>query len=146
MFLRYTPLVFTAGLIAACGGPDDWPEGRPRIDQLRFVQQSPQDPYALEFLLRFTDADGDTGTGMLHMSVQDEENAVLDLTEVFDGQSPPLPLDASSGEFEVVVRVSKNVEIGDELKIGFFIEDAAGEKSNDPWIELRALAAGSEGT
>lgn len=145
MFRRLTLPMLMAGL-AACGGPEDWPEGKPRIDQLRFVQQSPQDPYALEFLLEFTDTDGDTGSGKLHMSVQEQEIAAVELSEVFTSQSPPLALDAREGEFEVVVRVGKNVEIGDQLEIGFVIEDAAGEKSNDPWIELRALAAGSEGT
>jgi hypothetical protein len=135
-----TILPVLALVSAACGAdPDDWPDGRPRIDRLRFAQQSPQDPYALEFLIQFFDSDGDTGSGRLHLLYDDEESSVLEMDELFDSQTPPLPLESIMGEFEVVVRVSDDVEIGKEMKFGFFIEDAAGQQSNDPWVALRAL-------
>ena len=128
-------------VLAGCG-PDreDWPDGRPKIDNLRFVQQRPLDPYALEFLIEFSDTDGDVGEGQLHLSVEGSETSVLALQEVFESQAPPVALDVSSGEFEVVVRMSTNVEVGDQIKVGFLIEDKSGEKSNEPWIRLQALA------
>ncbi len=130
-------------LLAACGGADHWPDGRPKIDELHFSQQSPQDPYALEFLILFSDSDGNTGEGKLHLSLDGQETSVLPMDELFQSQSPPLELDAKSGELEVVARVSSEVAVGEELKFGFFIEDAAGEQSNDPWVSLRALSEGS---
>ena len=130
-------IVMMAG---ACGAdPDDWPDGRPKIDELRFAQQSPQDPYALEFLIQFTDTDGDSGRGNLHLLLDGKESSLLPMQGLFEKQSPPLPLDLTMGEFEVVVRVSTDVDVGDELKFGFFIEDAKGQESNDPWIALKAL-------
>jgi hypothetical protein len=134
-----TVLPAIAFVIAACGGADDWAEGRPKIDELKFAQQSPQDPYALEFLIQFSDTDGDTGRGKLHLLLDDEESSLLPMDGLFEKQSPPLALDLTSGEIEVVVRVSTDVEVGSELKFGFFIEDAAGNESNDPWVSLRAL-------
>jgi hypothetical protein len=135
-----TILPAIATVIAACGASaEDWPEGHPKIDDLRFAQQSPQDPYALEFLIRFSDTDGDTGRGTLHLLLDDEASSELPMGGLFESQSPPLALDLTMGELEVVVRVSTDVDIGAELKFGFFIEDAAGNESNDPWVSLRAL-------
>src|SRR5688572_24537518 len=137
----YLPAI---ALLVACGtSPDDWPDGRPKIDELRFSQQSPQDPFALEFLIQFSDSDGDAGTGKLHLLLDDTEVSEQPLQGLFSSQTPALPVDSTMGELEVVVRVSTEVESGDELKVGFIMEDAAGEMSNDPWVSLRALSEGS---
>jgi hypothetical protein len=131
-------------VLAGCGSsPDNWPEGRPKIDELRFTQQSPQDPFKLEFVITFSDSDGNTGRGKLHLLLDDEEVSDLALEELFSKQLPSLALDTTLGEFEVDVRVSTEVEGGDELKVGFIIEDEAGEMSNDPWLVLQALSEGS---
>ncbi len=141
--MRWTIVLIGLTLVACGEDPAHWPAGRPRIDELRFVQQSPQDPYALDFLIRFSDSDGDIGGGKLHLSLDGEETSVLALDGLFASQLPPIALDATEGELEVVVRVSSNVELGKELKFGFVLEDAGGEVSNDPWISLRALSEGS---
>jgi hypothetical protein len=139
--VRLAGLLFPLlGLSIGCGDdPDHWKAGRPRIDDLRFVQQSPQDPYALEFLVAFADSDGDTGAGALRMFVGGVESAKLELPMVFENQTPPLDLAATAGEIEVVVRVGSEIGLGQQLVIGFVIEDAAGRRSNDPWIELEAF-------
>ena len=141
---------------SACGDdPADWPAGRPRIDRLVYLQQSPQDSLALQFLIEFTDSDGDLGGGEVRLRINGDEKAVLPLTDLFGSQSPPVAPDATVGDFEIVVclkaatakcaksggadRITETVEPGSQFEIGFELEDGDGNRSNDPSVTLEAL-------
>lgn len=140
---RWVIWLVALGLLAGCGASKDgWPEGRPQILHLEYLQQSPQDPYALQFSLEFRDTDADLGGGTLHMLLDDEEAAVQPMSELFAAQTPPIEPQAAEGELEVVVRVQSKVAVGEELKIQFRLVDAAGQESNDPWVQVKALAPG----
>ena len=137
--------VFTVA--SACGedSADDWPAGRPRIDALTFEQQRSGDPYALDFGLRFTDTDGDLGPGRLRLRLDERERSVLPLRDVFGAQTPPLAMDATDGHLVVLVRLEeREVQIGDELRFAFVLEDAGGRRSNEPWVVLRVLSSGGD--
>jgi hypothetical protein len=127
-----------------CGGADceDWPEGRPKIVELRFIQQSPGNPYELEFGIDFMDTDGDIYGGRVHMFVNGDEAANQPMKDVFEKQVPPIDAGATAGELELVVKLGSTVEDDQRIEIGFVLEDAAGQESNDPKIELQAFAPG----
>lgn len=132
--------IATLGFLAACGGTaESWTEGRPRIDALRFIQQAPGDPMGLSFLVRFTDTDGDVGSGTIKLILEDQESSSLAAKDVFDRQTPPLSLTSTTGELEVTVRLSKTPDVGQRLKIGMVLVDARGRESNDPNVVLEAV-------
>lgn len=131
-----------AGSVACGAGPDNWPEGRPKIDRLEFLQQSSLDPWSLQFLLAFTDTNGDLGQGVLEMSLAGEVRATQLAADVFRAQTPEIPIDATSGELEVLVRISSEVPVGEEIEVGFVLQDGQGERSNEPSVTLRAFAPG----
>lgn len=136
-------VVLLGGGIVACGaGPDSWPEGRPKIDRLEFLQQSSLDPWSLQFLLVFTDTNGDLGQGALEMRLGGEVKATQPVAEVFRAQTPEIPIDATTGELEVLVKISSDVPVGEEIEVGFVLEDGQGERSNEPSVTLRAFAPG----
>lgn len=136
-------LMLWAAAFCGCGlDPDDWPDGKPKIDRLMFLNQSPQDPLGLQFGISFSDSDGDASAGVLHLSINERETAALSMAELFESQSPPLAADASEGDFEVVVRLGEEIELGEVLRIGFAIEDGENKRSNEPWIEVRAIVPG----
>lgn len=137
--------IAAAGLASCGASADSWPDGRPRIAALRFLQQSPRDPFGLQFSLQFEDGDGDLGAGRVHMSIEGREAAVRDLADVFSNQQPPLPLDVTAGEIELVVKVSDTAQVGDRVRIGFSLEDGKGERSNEPSITLEASGPGGGG-
>lgn len=127
--------------VAGCGGddPQDWEPGRPRVARLRLLQQSPQDPLALEVQVAFEDSDGDLSGGLLDLLVNDRRAASLAMVDVFAQQLPPLALDATEGQIDVIVRLIEAVEVGDRVKIGVVLEDAAGRRSNEPYFEIEAF-------
>jgi hypothetical protein len=125
----------------ACGADDpaDWPEGRPRIDDLQFVRQGPENPRALEFSLEFFDSDGDSGRGRLFLYLDGEETAERPMTDIFSASKPPLPIDASSGRFNVTIELAGTVEVGQKVELTFLLEDEKRRRSNEPSIVLEAL-------
>ncbi len=126
--------------LAGCGeDPNDWEPGRPRVDRLRLLQQSPQDPLALEIQVTFEDSDGDLSGGLLDLMINEARSASLAMVDVFAQQSPPLALDATGGQIDVIVRLLRDVEVGDRVKIGVVLEDAAGRRSNEPFFEIEAF-------
>jgi len=124
--------------LPACGGddPDNWTATRPRIDEVEFVGQSPRDPLGLQFMLRFTDSDADLGLGRLKLSVSGVPSGQIELPELFAGQRPPLAQDVTEGEFEVLVRLAQTPDSGQQVSIGFVLEDGAGQNSNEPTVTL----------
>ena len=133
--------LLSALTLGACGpsGPEDWPEGRPRIDELRYLGQSPRDPFGLGFGLHFFDSDGDVGRGELFVILNGQEGPPFELASFFERQSPPVPLDAIEGDFEILVRLdSAAIQPNRELTIAFRLEDPECRKSNEPSITLRA--------
>lgn len=131
-----------SGIVACGAGPDSWPEGRPQIDRLEFLQQSSLDPWSLQFLVAFTDTNGDLGQGTLEMMLGGETKATQPVAEVFRAQTPEIPIDATSGEFEVLVKIASEVPVGEEIEVGFVLQDGQGERSNEPSVTLRAFAPG----
>lgn len=129
---------------SACGRDrEDWPEGHPKIDRLRFLQQSPQAPFALQFSLAFSDSDGDLGGGSMRLLIDESLAATRPMSEVYASQSPPIAAGAMEGEVEVVAQVNAGeVELGERIQIGFVLEDEEGHESNDPFVVLEALMPG----
>ena len=140
MFSRLALVFLLGGFVCACGkeGPDNWEEGRPRIDRLQFLQQAPRNPFALQFSIEFTDTDGDLAAGQLHLFIADNESQSLDLVDLFSQQVPPIPNNATDGEMELLVTLSSSVNTGDQIKIGFILEDGQKKTSNEPYVVLQA--------
>ncbi len=138
--------VIALALLAACGpDPEDWPAGRPKIDRVRFIEQTPQDPQTLAFELVFSDSDGDLGVGQLHLEIQCERASSLPLTDVFAAQVPPLDGRALSGRLEILVNVRGEVEVGERVEIGFSLEDGSGASSNASTVTLEAVNTQRQG-
>lgn len=136
-----TALVVLALFAVACGGddPNDWESGRPRIDDLRYLQQVPGDPLALQVEVSFVDDDGDLGGGMLHLELDGEPSGQLSMIDVFERQTPKIALDATEGEIEVIVRLTQDVDVGTTVRVGVVLEDRQKNRSNEPYFELRAF-------
>jgi hypothetical protein len=134
-------IAFSLALAAAtaCGGPD-FTRGRPKIVSVSQPLQT--EAFALEFTVQFLDVDADLGGGSIHVVIDDQETNMLGLAEVFAAQSPPIANDTAQGQFDIVVRLSPSVRAGDTIKIGFFLLDAKGEKSNVPYVVLQAAMTG----
>ena len=141
MRLWIVPIAGIVGIIGiGCGdSKEDWPIGRPRIDDVNFLEQTPGDPGQLAFSVQFTDADGDLGTGSLTLLLDCEESSVLPLDELFAGQIPPLAGTTTEGTLEVYVNVDGVVDQGRRIEFGFILEDAAGLRSNEPSVTLEAI-------
>lgn len=138
--LRALAIVGALALLVGCGPtPRDWPAGKPRIDLVRFLEQTPQNPQTLAFELLFEDTDGDLGAGLLHLEIQCERTSSLALPDVFAAQIPPLDPKALEGRLEVHVNVEGRVEVGERVQIGFILEDASGEPSNTSSVSLEAV-------
>ena len=135
-------LFWALGLVACGPGREDWPEGRPRIDAVSFVRALPDDATGLQFELQFSDSDGDLARGRLLMSLEDQQVAERGLAEIFAAQVPALATNAVEGAFEVVVRLTAEPAPQTRLKFGFVLEDAAGQRSNEPTLSLEARANG----
>lgn len=132
-------------LVLACGtSREDWPAGSPRIDDVNFIEQTPQDPNRLVFDLAFTDTDGDLAGGMLFLSLNGREASTLAVADVFASQAPAIEPTATEGTFDVFVTVAGTVSAGDELDVGFRLEDAGQRASNEPVITLQAIKKASE--
>jgi hypothetical protein len=134
--------------LAACGGEsaDDWPEGRPHITKLRYVGQAPHEPGQqypeFQFTIAFEDTNGDLGGGRIEVRLDGEKAGEKPLAEVFEGAAPKIPLDATSGEFDVDTQPEVDLAVGEKIRIGFVLYDAAGEESNDPSVVLQAFMPG----
>lgn len=134
-------ILATAALFAACGeDADNWDEGRPLIRKLTYLQQKPDKPFQLEFALEFEDTDGDLAGGMLHLYSNDEEKDQRPLSELFDEQG--IESGAVLGELEVTASIEDTIVEGERVELGFVLEDAAGNESNDPSVVLQALPPG----
>ncbi|MBK8012970.1 MAG: hypothetical protein IPK13_16640 [Deltaproteobacteria bacterium] len=133
---------FGFGLGYGCGEPgrDDWPAGRPKIDELIFAQQSPHDSLAFEFVLVFSDTDGNLGQGALVLAINDKDSATLALSDLFPIQTPPIDLRATEGELDVVARLGRSPALNEEVKFGFRLRDEDGRESNEPSIVFKATS------
>ncbi len=131
--------------IAGCGESSsaDWEPGRPRIDDLSFVQQAPGMPLSLEFGLDFSDSDGDLGAGKVLLTIEGDELASLDMSEIFAAQRPAIEATATTGRVELLVDLSTPVAIGETITLGFRLQDQAGMMSNEPTITLQAIGDGA---
>jgi hypothetical protein len=131
-------------LAPACGSAADFAHGRPKIDKVSAPSQSSQDPYTLLFTVTFTDTDGDLGMkGTLHLLVDDLENSTRPLSELFAAQSPSLDQAATQGDIDLPVQLDANsLTDGQKVKIGFYLVDAAGLKSNVPYVVLQVMISG----
>lgn len=129
------------GACLGCGGegPDDWTEGRPRIDWLRYLQQEPAAPTDLQFALAFFDGDGDVGSGTLELFVQEQASSSIASSELFAAQTPPVARDATGGVLEFVVGLEPTIPVGARVRVGVELVDAEGRRSNRPSIELRVV-------
>jgi hypothetical protein len=131
-------LAVSASSASGCGrSKDHWPAGQPRIDQLEFLQQAPGNPLSLSFGITFVDSDGDLGGGTLELH-QDASAEAAALADVFGTQHPPIADDATAGEIDVPVKIDPSVKVGQRIKIGFVLVDAAMHRSNQPSITLEA--------
>lgn len=139
---RGAALFLVATLVGCGAGPNDWPEGRPQIEELEFLQQSSGDPWSLQFLVVFKDTDGDLGQGSLELSVNGELKANQKTADLYKAQTPEVPVDAMSGELEVQVKLQSDVPVGEEIDIGFVLVDGQGQRSNEPSITLKAFTPG----
>lgn len=132
-----------AGLLAfyGCGpGPDDWPADWPQIVDLVYLGQRPQVPRELLFFVQFRDGDGDLGGGgAVELEIDGEVQGRLALAMVFAAQVPPLGLESESGGLELSVRIQSRLGAGDRVRVGFRLEDARGNASNEPYLVLEAL-------
>lgn len=139
-------LLLGAVAAAGCGGDsaESWEPGRPRIDDVEFLQQTPGRPQSLEFSVAFEDSDGDLGLGQVQLFLDGDENGALSMAEIFAKQRPPMPLDTTTGRISLIVELSEPVEAGDDVEVGFLLEDGRGARSNRPTIKLRAVN-GTEG-
>jgi hypothetical protein len=132
--------------LAACGGGgEDWPEGRPRIDRVALIEQSPGRPLDLWLELFFVDSGKDLAGGRLSLSVDGKEQSDLALGALFSAQSPPVAADAAQGSFDLIVELSPPIAAGQEIELGFRLIDAPGEESNFYRLMLKTLAAAGEG-
>jgi hypothetical protein len=140
--------VLLGALGFGCGdSKESWPGDRPRIDEVRFLGQGPQDPLGLQFELVFLDDGGDDGPdlagGELRLFLAEQLAATLALQDIFARQAPPLSPSTTEGSFEILVRLQEGaVDPGEQLKIGFLLRDADGEESNQPTLTVRARAPG----
>lgn len=133
--------------LAACGcatDRDGWELGRPRIEALRFLQQIPRDPYAVELSLAFVDDDGDVSSGTLELHLDGQLATERPLSEVFASQVPPLDPRATAGELELIVRLDGDFPAGRRVEIGFVLDEGDGDcaRSNAPSVVLQATGAG----
>lgn len=127
----------------ACGDdPDNWPEGRPKISKLTYLQQTPDDPFMLSFAIDFEDTDGDLGGGQVLLFTNGSQNGELAAGDVFANQRPALALTSTVGELEVAVGLPHDIGANERVEIGFVLQDAKGNESNDPSVTLMALAPG----
>lgn len=131
-----------------CGGegPDDWTDGRPRIDWLRYLQQEPSAPTDLQFALAFADSDGDLGGGTLDLFIQERLTGAIASSELFPVQSPPVDPDATRGVLEFVVGLDPTLPPGARVRVGVELVDAEGRRSNRPSIELRVVGEEDRGS
>lgn len=137
----FAAALFAAPLLAACGeDADNWDEGRPLIRKLTYLQQKPDKPFQLEFALEFEDTDGDLGTGTLHLYSNGEEKDQSPLSDLFADQG--IEPGAVLGELEVTATIDSSIVEGERVELGFVLEDAAGNESNDPTVVLQALPPG----
>jgi len=119
---------------------DDWPEGRPQILDVSYVEQTSWDVTGLTFELSFSDSDGDLGKGKLEVLVKDEETSSIGLDEVFSRQVPPIDLDAKMGLFTVNASVDGlNLNSDDLVDFEFVLQDQAGEASNRAQLTLLTI-------
>ncbi|MBI2378690.1 MAG: hypothetical protein HYV07_32145 [Deltaproteobacteria bacterium] len=136
---RSIVLLGLASGLAACGAsPEAWPSGRPRIDGLEYLQQTPGDPFGLEFHFSFVDDDGDLGSGTIELFVDDATRGALSVADVFRAQSPSIPSTAVEGDVDIVVHLDSSIESGEEIEVGFELLDAGGRRSNRPTVTLVA--------
>jgi hypothetical protein len=141
VLLRWVMLFGAVFGAAACGDdPEAWESGRPLISKLTYLQQLAEDPYKLQFAIEFQDSNGDLGGGKVHLFTNGEEKPPLALLDVFEKQM--IEPGAIAGELELSVTLPKDIQDNEKVKIGFVLEDAAGNKSNDPSVVLQALAPG----
>jgi hypothetical protein len=129
-----------AGLAAGCGaaGPEGWPEGRPRVERLAFVDRTPQAPSSLLFEVDFVDADGDLGAGAAELGTRGGTRSRLSMEDVYEAQFPPLAQTATAGRLALYVELGRRVRVGERVTVELVLEDGAGRRSNRPSVTLEA--------
>src|SRR5262249_33273293 len=114
--------------------------GRPKIEMLGAPNQV--DAYTLRFTIKFLDTGRDLGDGTVHVVIDGTETASLMISDVFSQQSPPVPPDTEEGSFDIIVTLSPTVKVGQIVRIGFYLVDAKGNRSNVPDVVLQATMTG----
>jgi hypothetical protein len=88
------------------------------------------------------DTDGDLGGGKVILSIDEDVAQERPMSDVFMSQTPPIELGATEATIELIVRLETVLDAGDELQIGFKLEDGAGQESNAPWVKLAVTEPG----
>ena len=128
----------TIVLQTACAGSIDGET--PYLGPLEFLGQAPDSPMVLLLRTAFDDPDGDLGSGVLEVMVNDQSSGIgaLDLEPLFFENN--LDLDDTSGVLDFVVEValdSSSVPEGGALfKIGVRAVDAETHVSNTQEVTL----------
>jgi len=135
-------LVAAALSLAVSCGPAVEP-GAPRIFDLTFDGQAPENALVLLFSLRFEDDEGDLAGGTLTPLINghDTGEAALDLTNLLLRSRNAIDSTEGSLYFELEVEMdldpARRPEPDSTFTVGVEIVDAAGHMGNRPSVTLR---------
>ena len=112
-----------------CGSKET---GAPTISLFKFTGQDPANPRKLLFRITWADADGDMSGGKAQFFVDGNGMNLFPLGNVI----PPGIVGSTLDNLHLELDGSQLLE-GQEVKIGLQLVDAAGHRSNHPWIKFK---------
>ena len=116
---------------------ENWPDGRPEILDVNFLDIPSSSSQKLGFLLQFEDTDGDLESGSLMVTVDENIESEIGLRELFAAQRPKLLPTATQGELRFEVSLSGiNLVNGEFIDFEFALCDASGQTSNRTSLRL----------
>jgi len=123
---------------AACvPSEENWPDGRPEILDVNFLDIPSSRSQKLGFVLQFADTDGDLESGSLMITVNENIDSEIRLKDLFAAQMPKLSPTASEGELRFEVSLSGiNLVNGEFVDFEFALCDASGQTSNRTSLRL----------
>ena len=124
---------------------DNWPQGRPEILDVNFLDMPSGGSQKLSFLLQFADTDGDLYSGSLMVTVNENVESDIGLEELFLAQVPTLEPTTSEGQLRFEVSLAGiNLEDGEFVDFEFALCDASGQTSNRASLRLLTVLNDSE--